>query len=127
MSDETTAVEETEEAPTVRSFRHKAKDAVRSGKVREALRKLDGRGGVSQEEQVTNLTEARDLLEEAKAESSLDEAIAVLNEAIEFAGNRDFEAHQEAKAARKAAFYGSEVEEDDADLDDEEDDEDPEA
>lgn len=126
------------ETKTVQKYRHEAKRslvtarerlALRSDETREVYNLLNGtiegvirgRSGVSQEEQVERLTEARDRLvanleslpekvEAAKAsvlaqiegwEASITEeankAVATLTEAAQFAAERDFDAHQQRK------------------------------
>lgn len=135
----------TTETRTVQKYRHAARAvltqaretlAVRTDATREVYRLLNGtieeviRGvtGLSQDEQVARLNEAKAKAEEnrakiaeavaaAKAEvlaqveawdfdSALAETIATLEEAAEFAASRDFASHQEAKHAGRYGYSG---------------------
>lgn len=131
---------ETTETRTVQTYRHEARRVLTQAREALALRTpatqevyellngpieniLRGQTGVSQEQQVARLAEARDLAEQnreqiaeavARAqeeviaaveawdfEAALAEAASILAEARDFAAERDFKAHQTEKYARR--------------------------
>lgn len=154
MSDNTQAENtQVEDAQTVQKYRHSARRVLTEARSGLALRTegtgevyrllngtiesvIQGRQGLSQEQQVANLEQAlttarenrevlADKVEAARAEileqiegwgedftTKMDEAIATLEEAREFAASRDFDAHQQRKVeAREAARREAEARE----------------
>lgn len=155
---------ETTETRTVQKYRHEARRQLKQGQERLSLRTdathevyqimngaishtLRGIKGLSQEEQVERLAEARDQLQgnleglseklaaarqsvmeqldswETDIQAKADEAVATLEEARVFAAERDFEAHQNRKQRGFVPPYEAPTSEaDDEDDEDEADD-----
>lgn len=85
--------------PSIRPHRHEVRKRL-SAPFDPVRSMLQGRSGISQEEQVSTLKEARRQTKEAAGtfETALAEALEILDDAIEKAESRDFQKHQTEKA-----------------------------